>query len=291
MIYSTDSLEAFVAAAQQGSFSAAARQLRKTQSTISTAIANLEIDLGNTLFDRSGRYPLLTPFGKEILGYAQEILDAQERLARASTRLSSTVETRLTIASSDVFQLDPKRRLLHNFAARFPDISLEWLDAEGQAVIDYVKEGRAQLGLLSRNDHYPDDIQMESLGHYSELSIYVAKEHPLAQKSQEGRTQLARYRKLQVSTQLNDEVRGPLWSASDYLMVLEMAEDGLGWAELPKILVERYGRRRLVELQVPGWPRRVNSDAVWLRGNRLGPAALWWLKVFQYPQLKDPEWH
>lgn len=74
-------------------------------------------------------------------------------------------------------------------------------------------------------------------------------------------------------------------------MVLEMAEDGLGWAELPKILVERYGRRRLVELQVPGWPRRVNSDAVWLRGNQLGPAALWWLKAFQYPQLKDPEWH
>ncbi|MCS6036963.1 LysR family transcriptional regulator [Klebsiella pneumoniae subsp. pneumoniae] len=46
-----------------GSFSAAARRLRKSQSTISTAIANLEADLGVTLFDRATRQPTLTPQG------------------------------------------------------------------------------------------------------------------------------------------------------------------------------------------------------------------------------------
>ena len=51
MHYSPEALNAFVEAAALGSFSAAARKLRKSQSTISTAIANLEADLGLTLFD------------------------------------------------------------------------------------------------------------------------------------------------------------------------------------------------------------------------------------------------
>jgi DNA-binding transcriptional LysR family regulator len=51
MRYSPEALTAFVEAVDSGSFSAAARRLRKSQSTISTAIANLEADLGVTLFD------------------------------------------------------------------------------------------------------------------------------------------------------------------------------------------------------------------------------------------------
>ena len=64
MPYSPESLQAFVEAAALGSFSAAARRLRKTQSTVSTAIAHLEADLGVSLFDRSGRYPQLTEAGR-----------------------------------------------------------------------------------------------------------------------------------------------------------------------------------------------------------------------------------
>lgn len=55
-----DQIQAFVMAAELGSFSAAARQMGKVQSAVSTAIANLEIDAGVELFDRSGRAPVLT---------------------------------------------------------------------------------------------------------------------------------------------------------------------------------------------------------------------------------------
>ena len=57
-------LQAFVQAATQGSFSAAARKLGKSQSTVSAAVASLEIDLNVVLFDRSSRKPTLTPAGK-----------------------------------------------------------------------------------------------------------------------------------------------------------------------------------------------------------------------------------
>ena len=68
MHYSPEALTAFVEAAASGSFSAAARRMRKSQSTISTAISNLETDLGLTLFDRSTRQPTLTAQGEQGLG-------------------------------------------------------------------------------------------------------------------------------------------------------------------------------------------------------------------------------
>ena len=69
MRYSPEALTAFVETVAAGSFSAAARRLRKSQSTISTSIANLEADLGFELFDRSARHPVLTAQGEQVLGY------------------------------------------------------------------------------------------------------------------------------------------------------------------------------------------------------------------------------
>ncbi|AOW48278.1 hypothetical protein A4R89_01350 [Acetobacter ascendens] len=63
MNVSLEQLEAFVATADAGSFSAAARRLGRAQSAISTHVANLEVDLGLELFLRTGRTPVLTPEG------------------------------------------------------------------------------------------------------------------------------------------------------------------------------------------------------------------------------------
>ncbi|MBC7608342.1 MAG: LysR family transcriptional regulator, partial [Polaromonas sp.] len=76
MHHSPEALTAFAEAATLGSFSAAARKLGKGQSTVSSAIANLEVDLGLTLFDRSSRKPALTAHGKVMLRRVQDILAA-----------------------------------------------------------------------------------------------------------------------------------------------------------------------------------------------------------------------
>lgn len=75
MNLSFEQLEAFVAAAEQGSFSAAGRALRKAQSAVSTQVANLEEDLGVVLFSRAGRNPVLTLAGERLLREAKVILD------------------------------------------------------------------------------------------------------------------------------------------------------------------------------------------------------------------------
>ena len=106
MRYSPEALTAFVETVASGSFSAAARKLRKSQSTISTAIANLETDLGVTLFDRSSRHPVLTPEGEKALSYVQAILAASDRLDELAVWLAGEMETRLTFVMSDTLHSD-----------------------------------------------------------------------------------------------------------------------------------------------------------------------------------------
>jgi len=62
-----DQLRTFIAAADEGSFSAAGRKLRRAQSVVSQTLANLEAQLGVPLFEREGRYPKLTEQGKALL--------------------------------------------------------------------------------------------------------------------------------------------------------------------------------------------------------------------------------
>ncbi len=85
---SQEVLLAFVQAATQGSFSAAARKLGRSQSTISTAVASLEIDLDLMLFDRSSRKPTLTPAGHVMLQRAEAILAANHRMAMSARQLA-----------------------------------------------------------------------------------------------------------------------------------------------------------------------------------------------------------
>ena len=85
---SFDQLQAFVAAADQGSFSAAGRSLAKAQSAVSTAVINLEIDLAVELFDRSTRSPKLTVAGRTLLRYARSVLRSHHELVAHAASVS-----------------------------------------------------------------------------------------------------------------------------------------------------------------------------------------------------------
>ena len=140
MRYSPEALTAFVETVSCGSFSAAARRLRKSQSTISTAIAHLEADLGFALFDRSSRQPTLTEEGKRVLGYVQAILTASDRLDEAAISLSGETEARLTFVLSDTLHPDVLEELMVQFDRKFPHTEFECLIGEDEDVIDLLQK-------------------------------------------------------------------------------------------------------------------------------------------------------
>ncbi len=284
MKYSPESLQAFVVTAELGSFSAAARKLRKSQSTISTAVAGLEDDLGFNLFSRQGRYPSLTDGGLRILGYAREILAAADRMEEFSMRLSDNVEPRLTVGLTDSFPGVSIRPILREFAQLFPDIELEWADAEGADVVALLESGRAHVGLLAAQPRYPTDIVTRRLPIFSEIAVFVAQEHPLTAIPHPAFHHLSPYRQIYLSTERQhmETPSGAVWSATDYFMIMEMAELGFGWAKLPRQLVEQYGRNKLVELKLQQGPEIVPLDVAWSKTSPPGPAGLWFIDAMQH---------
>ena len=273
-------LLAFVQAATQGSFSAAARQLGKSQSTISAAVASLEIDLNVQLFDRSSRKPGLTPAGYVLLQRAEEILAATSRLEMAASQLSQGVEAKLTVALSDTYQSDRFEASLQAFEARYPDLELECLIAECEDLVALVQGGRAQIAFAEMQPSYPADLEHATVEERTEIALFVARDHPLAQLKQLDPENLEQHRELRLATIINpyeSRARGRVWSAASYLMLLEMAQGGFGWAALPRWLVERFGAGTLQELNARGWPRPVAVDALWSRLHPPGPAGSWLL--------------
>lgn len=285
MNLSQDSLQAFAQAASCGSLSAAARRLGKSQSTISEAVARLELDLGVELFERGPRRLALTEAGASLLSHAEEVLAASDRLSRHAASLARGQEARLTLALSDAYQPNQYEARLQELDQRFPDLQFESLIAEQADVLDLVCLGRAQLGLMSAQPAYPPHIAHARLEMRSEFGLFAALGHPLSKLPRVTPEDLAHWRLLRLSSVSNDEAvvdtlpssGGRCWAAPDYLMLLEMARLGFGWAELPRQLVEGYGFNGLHELPCSGWPRLVAVDVVWSRQHELGPAAAWLL--------------
>lgn len=273
-------LQAFVQAATQGSFSAAARKLGKSQSTVSAAVASLEIDLDVELFDRSSRKPTLTPAGHVLLQRAEQALEANSRLALTASQLAQGLEPKLSIAMSDTYQSDRFEAALSAFERRYPDLELECLIAECEDLIALVQSGRAQIAFIEHQDLYPPDLTCAPVEERTEIALFVSPKHPLASLDTLTAHALQQHRELRLASIISpNETRasGRVWSAPSYLMLLEMAQLGFGWAPIPRWLVERFGGGQLVELKARGWPRSVAVDALWSRHHPPGPAGSWLL--------------
>lgn len=277
---SQEVLLAFVQAATQGSFSAAARKLGRSQSTISAAVASLEIDLDLVLFDRTSRKPTLTPAGHVMLQRAEAILTANSRLEMTARQLSQGVEPKLTVAISDTYQSARFEAALVGFEQRYPDMELECLIAECDDLVELVQRGRAHLAFAEMQDSYPPDLVASTVAERTDIALFVIREHPLTTLEHIDQAILEQHRELRLATIINpydSRAKGRVWSAPSYLMLMEMAEMGFGWAPLPRWLVGRFGNGTLVELNVRGWPKPVFVDALWSRLYPPGPAGSWLL--------------
>src|ERR1700750_880927 len=92
-----DKLRTFIAAAEEGSFSAAGRRLRRAQSVVSQTLANLEGQLDVQLFDRSGRYPRLTAHGVALLAQARLVVSGMDDFKSKARAIAEGLEPELSV--------------------------------------------------------------------------------------------------------------------------------------------------------------------------------------------------
>lgn len=296
MSLSLEQLQAFAAAAECGSFSAAARRLGKAQSVVSAAVSNLEIDLGNQLFDRGGRYPTLTAAGERLLAEARVILERCEHFRGVAKSLGEGVESRLVLAVDELYPEETLGVMLEEFSARFPAVELELLFPLMEDVSRLVLERCTDLGIMWRQEVLPPELGFRALG-WVPMRIICAPDHPLADQ-RVGWEELKRYRQLMVATRTDSEekmrlrVAAEVWWVESQWVIVELVKRRLGWAFVPwHVAANSPAGTQLVspalEFDDQDWP--VAMELVWHKQRPLGKAATWLKERVSKQPLPRPE--
>src|SRR3984957_6344453 len=176
---SLDQLRTFIAAAEEGSFSAAGRKLRRAQSVVSQTLANLETQLGVNLFDRGGRYPRLTDQGRALLNDARSIADGIDGFKARAKTLREGLEPELSLSIDAMYPMSVLTEAVGSFRSAFPYTPLRlYVDVLG-AVIEPVLEGACHIGVIGMSPVVPDSLRSEPLLDVPMVTV-VAPAHPLA---------------------------------------------------------------------------------------------------------------
>jgi DNA-binding transcriptional LysR family regulator len=137
----------FLAAAEHGSFSAAAESLHMAQPSLSEQIRRLEAELGVQLFIRGRRLELteagrlLRPQAERTLASAQE---AAESVREVRTLMGGTV-TFGTFGNAPYYLLSD---LVQDFRTRHPDVRVRLIGQNSSEVADAVRDGGIEAGLI-----------------------------------------------------------------------------------------------------------------------------------------------
>ncbi|MYM56083.1 LysR family transcriptional regulator [Thalassovita mangrovi] len=118
-------VRAFLATAEEGSLSAAARKLHLTQPTLGRQVAALEDELGLMLFERVGRSLVLTRAGTELLDHVRAMGEAADRVALVASGQSQSVEGLIRITASDVFSAFELPQALKRLRQDAPRLSID----------------------------------------------------------------------------------------------------------------------------------------------------------------------
>ncbi|WP_417661770.1 LysR family transcriptional regulator [Pseudomonas sp.] len=281
MQWNLEQIRLFVSVAEGQSFSAVARQMNRVQSAVSSSIAMLEADLGVLLFERSsGRQPRLTKEGAALLEEAREVLRQCQRLEGRALGLVRGEELCLRLAQDEAMPYQPVLDSLEALSQAYPLIEVQLASGAQGDVARKLLERRADLGLLFHHEQMPDTLERQRLGTVEMVTVCGAG-HSLAGLKRVDRRELARHRQLLMALQDShypggEQISPAVWRADSFYAMAELLIRNLGWAWLPRHVVQypTY-QNHLVELSSDWTPPPLVVELVWRRDETLGPAARW----------------
>src|ERR1700674_3501741 len=296
---SLDRLRTFIAAADEGSFSAAGRRLRRVQSVVSQTLANLEGQLGVKLFDRRGHVPVLTDQGRALLADARTVAGHIDLLKARAKSLAGVLEPELSMAVDVIFPDTAFTAAVAAFQKEFPATLLRF-DIESSAVIEPVLDGRCSIGIVGSWALAPPQLTREPLLTVSVHTV-VAAEHALAsQRGQIPSTVLAEHVQLthvdpsDISRGYEPRLKVPrIWRLSHLGAKLAFLRAGFGYGALPLHLIEAdLASGALVEITTEDAPRGgrlIEMGAVYRTDSPPGPAGRWFIDRLKQEQASLPE--
>lgn len=256
-------LDAFIAAAECGSFSRAADVLNVAQPSLSNRIQSLEREVGQSLFERMGRGVKLTDAGTSFLPYAQRVIRtlSDGMFVLEGTRAGTL--GRLTIGTAPAVGTYVLPRILKAFHDNHDGVDVSVSTGHSDAVLQMVIEDEVQVG-FGRPINHPE-VRTITL-YRDELALVVGSSHPYAKKGSvsmvdlEGESLIVFDRQSSYYNLMMSLFRdlGVIPHQQMYLDSIEatkkMVEQNLGIALLPSVSVDReikLGTLHKVHLDTP----------------------------------------
>jgi DNA-binding transcriptional LysR family regulator len=275
-------LEYFVAVADEASFTRAAARLHVAQPGVSAQIRRLERELGQDLFDRSGRAVRLTEAGAAVLLYARAALGAAAGARLAVDELTGLVRGHVAVGMVVACSSYDLANLLADFHHDYPAVEITLSEANTDVLIQGLGAGRLDLAFVGLGDTTPPGIEIQLVAD-EPLVAAVSKDDVLV-----ARTTIAldaiRDRALMslprgtglrscldaACARLGFEPRITL-EASNLGILAALASRGLGVAILPESVALAHPELHAIAITRPAMRGRL--ALAWRTGGPISPAA------------------
>lgn len=265
-----DQLRVFLTVVDVGSFAGAARKLGRATSVMSYSIANLEAQLGISLFDRdTTKKPQLTTEGRIVLAEARIVSNGISGLRAKVRSMLEGIEPEIHIALDVMLPASRVTDALKAFSEEFPSVTLHlYVEALG-AVTQMVLNRAAVIGVSGPLDIEIDGLERIGAG-FVQLIPVAAPSHPLAKAGKNmpgaGREHiqlvLTDRSALTQGFQLG-VVSARTWRLADLGSKHMLLKEGMGWGNMPEPMVrEDIQAGSLVHLDMPdckGGPYRLQA--------------------------------
>lgn len=285
-----DQLQVLIQVAEGGSFTSASRKMNRALSVISYTIANLEAQLGVSLFDRAtSRKPQLTEAGRMVLAEARLVVDGVSNLRAKVAGMAQGLEGELQIVLDCLI---PPARIINAltaFCEAFPTVKLTLHMETLGAVAHLVLEKTATVGISGPFTAGFDELRRVSVGSLRMVPV-AAPRHPLSLEGDHSpgaareHIQLVIYDRSPVTKGKDFSVSAShTWRLADLDAKHMLLRAGIGWGMMPLARVkEDLAAGVLVELQVPDVaPFDYALEAVYRADTPPGPAATWLIERFR----------
>lgn len=286
MNLSINNLKTFINVVDKGSFSAAARNMGKVQSAVSTAIANLEVDIGVELFNRQGKFPVLTQEGQVLLREARQIVSSCQVFMERARAFEGGIDSRLRIAIDEIISPEMLMDLLEKFGEKYPATELEILFGVLGDIQTMVEEDRVDIGILVPSSLPSQSVSNRLVSHIAFIPV-AAIDHPLAKKKNISLHDLESHRQLVITSrggEREDEsiIFGKqIWMIESTYAIIDLVHRRAGWSFLPTQAVAKDLKKgKLVKLSL--FMDRVEPLVpvylIWTQQHHLGVAGQWMLE-------------
>jgi DNA-binding transcriptional LysR family regulator len=236
----------FDAVVTEGSFQAAAEKLSRAQPTVSSALRNLETQLGISLFDRSGYRVTLTPEGRSFHQRARVLLQEFQGLRDHAAQLAMGQESELRVVIGDLCPLPQMLGLLRRFFDGCPGTRLHlyfeaiagpWerlFDEEADLILHHIDRADQRLEFI---DLLAVDLVPVVAPNFLRFPITPS----ITPEQMRGYVQCVirdtARRETPSDYFLLEGARS--WTVSDQLMKKELILQGMGWGHMPTFLIEQ----------------------------------------------------